>query len=132
MFIISCAFTIYMQTHELVSKLSWIKEVLQKVWLFLGVLMLISTYLLQLAGYRNLAWLVILLLVATVSYPLYTFGYKLIPSLIGNIMYLLFTCYVIVVVYQVKPVASFFLLPIIVWVSIATVYVIAKIIDKNK
>jgi tryptophan-rich sensory protein len=76
------------------------------------------------------SWLIIILLIATWTYPLYTLGFKLIPGLIGNILYGGLLVYVIIQVNNVLPLGTWLLFPIGIWITFATVYVVAQAITR--
>lgn len=116
---------------SLADKLSWIDKIVGGVWFFLSLLMFFSAgKVYQQKGFGYEFWLIIALIAATWSYPLYTFGYKLIPGLIGNIVYLAFVFFVIFQLKPVSAVAAQALYPIIIWVTVATFYVIFQIMAK--
>ncbi len=116
---------------SILEKLSWIDSVVSYVWIFLSLLMLSSLSLLYgKSGMSRESLLVISLLIATWAYPLYTLGFKLVPGLVGNLFYAVLLLYIIIQVYRKLPPAAWLLIPIGVWITIATVYVIAQIMDK--
>ncbi|NJL11284.1 MAG: hypothetical protein HC908_17110 [Calothrix sp. SM1_7_51] len=94
-------------------------------------MMFLSLYLLyEKSGISRESLLVVFLLIATWTYPLYTFGFKLVPGLFGNLFYAALLLYVIIQVYRELSVAAWLLTPISIWIMIATIYVIAQIIRK--
>ncbi|NJL38424.1 MAG: hypothetical protein HC840_17700 [Leptolyngbyaceae cyanobacterium RM2_2_4] len=116
---------------SILEQLSWIDSIVSYVWVFLSILMFSSLSLLY--GRSGMSWeslLVIFLLIATWTYPLYTLRFKLVPGLLGNLFYAVLLLYVILRVYRKIPTAAWLLIPIGVWITIATVYVIAQIIDE--
>jgi tryptophan-rich sensory protein len=120
-------------TSFVVEKLSWIDRVVSYVWVFLSLLMLVSLYLLYgESGFSRECWLIVSLIIATWTYPIYTLGFKLVPGLFGNLVYGVFLLYVITQVYVKLPVAAWLLTPISVWITVATIYVIAQIISQSK
>lgn len=74
--------------------------------------------------------LVIILIIVTWLCPLYTLGFKLILGLIGNISYAFLTIYTIFQIYQKNKLSAWLLIPIVFWISLATIYVIAQIFGK--
>jgi tryptophan-rich sensory protein len=116
---------------KFIENLLWIDSVVLYVWIFLSLLMLLSLYLIyEKSGISRESWLVIFLLIATWTYPLYTFGFKLVPGLFGNLFYAALLLYVIIQVYIKLPVAAWLLTPITIWITIATIYVAAQIIHQ--
>jgi tryptophan-rich sensory protein len=116
---------------SILEKLSWIDSIVSYVWVFLSLLMFSSLSLLYgKSGMSRESLLVIFLLIATWTYPLYTIGFRLVPGLVGNLFYAVLLLYVILHVYHKLPTAAWLLIPIGVWITTATVYVIAQIIDK--
>ena len=63
----------------------------------------------------------ILLIFMTATYPMYTGHYQLLPGLIGNFVHLCLTSALFLWIRPVLPRPSLLLLPIIVWVSLASV-----------
>jgi tryptophan-rich sensory protein len=119
-------------TSIIVEKLSCIDRVVSYVWIFLSLLMFLSLYLLyEKLGLSRESWLVIFLLIATWTYPLYTLGFKLVPGLFGNLFYAALLLYVITQVYVKLSLAAWLLTPISVWITVATIYVIAQIIRQS-
>lgn len=101
------------------------------VWIALGLLMFISAWFIyQEKGFSRDFWYIIALLVATFTYPLYTLGFKLVPGLVGNIIYVGLTIFVITQVKQSSAIASYLLYPIVLWVTFATIYVIFQLLAK--
>ena len=78
-------------------------------------------------GVNRELWYIIGLLLATWTYPLYTLGFKLIPGLVGNVLYNVLTIFIINQVKLSSGVASYLLYPVVLWVTFATVYVISVI-----
>jgi tryptophan-rich sensory protein len=117
--------------NSILAKLSWIDNIVSYVWIFLSLLMFSSLSLLYAkSGLSRDSLLVIFLLIATWTYPVYTLGFKLVPGLVGNLFYAVLLLYVIIRVYPKLPTAAWLLMPIGVWITIATVYVIAQVIDQ--
>jgi tryptophan-rich sensory protein len=116
----------------IVEKLSWIDRVVSYVWIFLSLLMFSSLYLIyEKSGINNDSLLVVVLLIATWTYPLYTFGFKLVPGLFGNLFYAALLLYVVIHLHEKFPLAAWLLIPIGIWIAVATIYVLAQIIHKN-
>jgi tryptophan-rich sensory protein len=116
---------------QIVDKLKWIEQIVGSVWVFLSLLMFFSAWVVyQKNGFSREFWYVIALMIATWTYPLYTFGFKLLPGLIGNIFYLSFAFFVISIVSHVSINATYLLYPIIAWVSFASFYVIFQILAR--
>jgi len=118
-------------TIDIVDKLRWVDQIVSYVWIALGLLMFISAWVIyQEKGFSRDFWYIIALLVATFTYPLYTLGFKLVPGLVGNLLYIGLTIFVITQVKQSSVVASYLLYPIILWVTFATIYVIFQLLAK--
>jgi len=116
---------------SIVEKFAWIDRVVSYVWIFLSFLMFLSLSLLySRLGISRESLLVISLLIATWTYPLYTLGFKLVPGLVGNLLYGVLLVYVIIQIYPKLPISACLLMPIGIWITLATVYIIAQVIDK--
>jgi tryptophan-rich sensory protein len=115
-----------------VEKLQWVDSIVVFVWILLSALMIATAWLLvqQKGEVSKEVKLVILLMIATWSYPLYTLFYKLVPGLIGNILYLALAIYVILQVRNVSVHIAYLLYPIVMWVGFATIYVIFQLLAK--
>ena len=117
---------------SLVDKLRWVDQIVIGVWVALSLLMFISAWIVyQERGFNREFWYIIALVIATWTYPLYTLGFKLIPGLVGNILYVVFTVLVITQVKQSSAIASYLLYPIVLWVTFATIYVILQLLAKQ-
>jgi tryptophan-rich sensory protein len=115
---------------QIVSSLSWIDAVVIYVWAVLSVLMFIALgIVVHTKGFAKEALLIMLMVAATWSYPLYTFGYQLIPGLIGNVVYIAFVVWIVSSVYSISPVAAYLLALPVAWVSVATIYVAAQLLQ---
>jgi tryptophan-rich sensory protein len=115
--------------QKTLENLTWIENILGGVWLFLFGLMLIAAYIVfRKTGWSRQVLLIIIIMLATFSYPLYTFGFKLIPCLIGNLSYIALISYVLTKLRKEFPSILYLLLPIIIWSFTATIYVSAEII----
>ena len=114
---------------NLVEKLRWIDVIVVYAWIVWTILMILSAYFLysQDGTFSREVKLVIILIIATWSYPLYTLGFKLIPGLIGNIGYGILAIYIIIQIYPKNKPSAWLLIPIIIWIILATIYVIAQI-----
>ncbi len=115
-----------METQLFGFSLDWIPGVAGGVWIVLTVLMGIACRLLLRAGSpssKRHARLVIGLIVFCWLYPLYTLGFQLIPGFIGNILTVLAAAWVVLTIRQSSRSAALLVLPVIVWTSVATVYV---------
>lgn len=116
---------------SIVDKLSWIDRVVSYVWIFLTFLMFLSLHLIYgKSGISRESLLIVFLLIATWTYPLYTFEFKLIPGLFGNLFYAVLLLYVIIQVHTELTVAAWLLAPVSFWITVATIYVMAQIICK--
>lgn len=113
----------------IVNKLRWIDQIVGGVWIVLSLLMFISAWIVyQEKGLNRDFWFIIALVIATWTYPLYTLGFKLIPGLVGNILYIGFAVFVITQVKQSSAVASYLLYPITLWVTSASVYIVFQLL----
>jgi tryptophan-rich sensory protein len=94
---------------NLVDKLRWVDQIVSYVWIALSLLIFISAWIIyQEKGFNRDFWYIIAIVVATFTYPLYTLGFKLVPGLIGNILYVAFTIFVITQIKQTSALASYF------------------------
>ena len=83
------------------QKLQWVDKIVGIVWVALSTLMFISAWIIvREYGFNREFWLVATLGIATWTYPLYTLGFKLIPGLIGNLLYTTYTVFVITQVFK--------------------------------
>ena len=117
-------------SQNLSQKLSWIDIVVSPMWLFLIVLMITSSVLLKQKGYQLEFYLVIACIIATITYPIYSFGFSPIPSLIGNIAFLTFFSITTYFVFKQDLISGLLLSPTILWVIVATIYTTSNIIVK--
>ena len=116
---------------NLADKLRWIDQIVSGVWVVLSILMFISAWIIyREKGTNREFWLVVVLIGATWTYPLYTFGFKLIPGLIGNILYIAFTLFVITQVKNASINASYMLYPLVAWVGFASIYVVFQLLAR--
>ncbi|WOK05257.1 hypothetical protein RT717_19440 [Imperialibacter roseus] len=117
--------------QEVVDKLGWINNVLRYVWLGLFLLMALAIFFI----YSRIGWSkeiirLMAVIAATFSYPIYTLGFKLIASLIGNILYIVLVSWVLSTLWKEFPAIVYMLSPIIAWVQIASAYAGARMIVK--
>jgi tryptophan-rich sensory protein len=70
------------------------------------------------------------LLIICLLYPVYTLGFQVVPGLIGNIVVLLLSCGLCIFVRRSSLIAAASIVPVIVWLSVATIYVV-KLIKAN-
>jgi tryptophan-rich sensory protein len=70
------------------------------------------------------------LLIVCLLYPAYTLGFRPVPGLIGNIVVLLLSCGLCILVRRSSLIASASIGPVIMWLSVATIYVV-KLIKAN-
>ena len=75
---------------SIAESLQWVDDIVVFVWAILSILMIGTAWLLykNSSGISKEVTLVIILIVATWTYPLYTLNYQLVPGLAGNILYL--------------------------------------------
>lgn len=125
--------------EKIVDALSFIQDVVTYVWIGLSVLMLISIGLVYFSvrgperRTRQVLAIVslVVLVAATWTYPFYSGGFgeneSLTRILYSNYAYsgLLVLVIIIVGLFQIFP--ALLLLPVVVWVTIATIYTVAKI-----
>jgi len=82
---------------NITDKLKWIDRIVGLVWFGLSVLMIVSGFLVYVRiGLSGKFWLIPVLIAATWTYPLYTLGFKLIPGLIGNLLYIGLALFIII------------------------------------
>ena len=82
---------------NIVNRLAWVDQIVTYVWIGLSMLMFVSAWsVYQENGFSRELYYVIALIIATWTYPLYTLGFRLVPGLIGNILYFAFTIFVII------------------------------------
>jgi tryptophan-rich sensory protein len=72
-------------------------------------------------------WLLAFVVVATVTYPLYTKGYDLRFAVPANVSYLGLVLLAIVVYSGSHAKAAWCLIPTVLWVSTATLYCLAQV-----
>ena len=117
---------------NITDRLKWIDRIVIFAWMGLSILMIVSGLLVyRQIGFNGKFWLIPVLMAATWTYPLYTFGFKLIPGLIGNLLYITLALFIMISLTQISLSAAFLLLPVIIWVTLATIYVILQILTRN-
>jgi len=117
---------------SIAENLQWVDDIVVFVWAILSILMIGTAWLLykNSSGISKEVTLVIILIVATWTYPLYTLNYQLVPGLAGNILYLVVTIFVIYQVRNVSVNIAYMLYPIVAWVIFATIYVIFQLLAR--
>lgn len=117
---------------SIAESLQWVDDIVVFVWAILSILMIGTAWLLykNSSGISKEVTLVIILIVATWTYPLYTLNYQLVSGLAGNILYLVVTIFVIYQVRNVSVNIAYMLYPIVAWVSFATIYVIFQLLAR--
>lgn len=117
---------------SIAESLQWVDDIVVFVWAILSILMIGTAWLLykNSSGISKEVTLVIILIVATWTYPLYTLNYQLVPGLAGNILYLVVTIFVIYQVRNVSVNIAYMLYPIVAWVIFATIYVIFQLLAR--
>jgi tryptophan-rich sensory protein len=112
----------------------WVDGIVGFAWIFLFACMGVSASLLFRSGTPSgkfhACW-VLSLLGVCLLYPLYTFGMKAGPGLVGNIVVLLLTIAVIVLVLKSSLKAAFLLIPTALWLAVASVYLV-KLLAANR
>jgi|GEM_PF-1746949 len=100
---------------SIAESLQWVDDIVVFVWAILSILMIGTAWLLykNSSGISKEVTLVIILIVATWTYPLYTLNYQLVPGLAGNILYLVLTIFVIYQVRNVSVNIAYMLYPIV-------------------
>ncbi len=114
------------------QSLTWIDVIVAPVWLILTLLMVLAIVLLS--GPEEPYWngprrWVFGLIALVYLYPLYSFGFQLVPGLIGNLVVLGYTLSVIAIAYPRSPWAAALLTPTVIWLLLATFYVIVQRLD---
>lgn len=110
----------------LVENLTWINDVVSYVWIALTLLMIGSLYLLHKKDHREF-WLIVILLIATWLYPLYSLNFAVVAGTVGTALYTVLLVYVLYRVYRMEKWAAALLVPTLIWVAIALSYGIAQI-----
>ncbi|MFW5719635.1 MAG: tryptophan-rich sensory protein [Candidatus Dojkabacteria bacterium] len=108
-----------------------INAIVSYVWIFLMTLMIVSGVLLYQQRGDSVSFevmLILLLLILTIAYPLYSFGFQPVPGLIGTILYGGFLVFILFRVFQVNSLSALLLLPVLIWVLIATLNLSSLII----
>ena len=117
---------------NIVNRLAWVDQIVSYVWIALSMLMFVSAWnVYQEKDFSREFYYVIALIVATWTYPIYTLGFRLVLGLVGNILYVAFTLFVIIQIRQASSTASYLLYPIVLWVSFATVYVVCQLFARK-
>jgi len=123
-----------METVTILENLSWINQVAGGVWIFLtGLMLFVISRIYKSRGWKNesMYWMLILL-IAVWLYPVYTGFYRyLIIGEIGNVLTLVLTLLTFLQVNKSMKKLSFFLIPQLLWLSIATIYVGIQISEYN-
>lgn len=104
----------------------WVEQIVGFVWIGLFAFMAAARWLLLRSGDPRAefhASLVAALIVFCASYPLYTAGMKLLPGLIGNCVTVFLAGWIACRIWPSSRVASVFVAFVLVWLTIATVYV---------
>jgi tryptophan-rich sensory protein len=118
----------------LVKKLGWIDRVAGYVWVLLTLLMVLAIYALSQAEdgvWNRYSHHVIALIVVVWLYPLYTLGFRLVPGLIGNVAVGLLAIYVVWVVSSSSTTAAALIAPVVVWIAVATGYVVLQLLQAS-
>lgn len=105
--------------------LTWISTIAGPVWIILSFVMLYTLLLIQKAkGVYNREWLSVLaLIVVCWLHPVYTTGNPLVVELIGNVFTLIFAWIVYLIAKQQLPVPAKYLLPVMIWLFCASIYI---------
>ena len=112
----------------------WVERVVWFGWVVLFAGMGLAAWLAARSGRATAgidARLIWALIVICLLYPLYTLGFRIIPGRIGNIAVLVLTCVLAGVVRRTSRAAAALLVPVALWVAVATVYVV-KLIQANQ
>ncbi|MFE4106032.1 hypothetical protein [Almyronema epifaneia] len=123
-----------MDVDAVVKQLSWIERVASRVWVVLTLMMLASLcFLVKAEGqiWQKYVYSVLALIAMVWLYPLYTFGFRLVPGLIGNIAVGLLAAWVVWFVSASSAIAAYLIVPVIIWLSVATVYVILLLLNNQ-
>ena len=122
-----------MNVQDIISKLNWIDSVAGGVWMGLTLIMcLVLQFIYRKQGPRStmFKWGVFLMLLVWM-YPLYTAFYTQMEiGMIGNIFTLGVTWIYFTKVRTILPSRAFWLLPQMLWLGIATVYVGLLLVDR--
>lgn len=111
----------------------WVNRVVGYVWLGLFAGLGAASWL----AFRSRAvnavrdgQLLIGLLVTCLLYPVYTLGMQAVPGLVANVVVLLMAVVVAVLVRSSSMAAAALVIPVIAWISLATVY-LAKLVSMD-
>lgn len=93
----------------------------------------VAAYLLygQAGGHVREVRMVYYLILFTWLYPLYSFFFHPVGGLIGNLAYLAYLCYILWYIVRKDLRAAALLFPTVIWVAVATVYVVAKLLARQ-
>lgn len=103
----------------------WVERVVGFVWLGLFACMGTASWLAYNGSGPNASRngrLIVGLLVVCLLYPVYTLGMQAVPGLIANVAVLVLAVAVAASVRSSSPVVTGLVLPVVVWVALATVY----------
>lgn len=125
-------------THAdiLVRQLSFIDDIVVYVWIFLTVLMLVALRWFYNVNEAHLSRPImrkvviaslIVLIIATWTYPVYAPLDNLVRGLYGNYFYTALLIITLIIVSSVQRKAAFLLSLILIWLILAIIYVIAQI-----
>ena len=111
----------------------WVGKIVAVVWVVLFAIMALGAWFAQRSEKptgKTDAWLIWGFIIVCVLYPFYTFGFQAVPGLIANVIVLILSLGLCVLVSRSSFLASASLIPVILWISVATVYV-AKLVHAN-
>lgn len=123
-----------MTAESTAARLAWIDRVVPFAWIAFTALMVLAGLLLTgsapaIASARHLVWV---LIVATWTYPLYTFELRPLPGLIGNVAYAALLVAAILMAFRARPAAGALLVPVVPWIVLASVYTVAQLRSKAR
>lgn len=110
----------------------WVERVIGGVWVALLMGLAVASWLIWKSGVEDASatgWWIIAFIVFCLLYP-FTFGLSRETSFIGNIITLLIAIWLTYKVRRYSTIASIFVGFVVIWVSIATVYLV-RVIQVN-
>ncbi len=111
----------------------WVDPIVGYVWLGLFAVMATAAWLVYSSGRPTAVRdgrVVVGLMAVCLLYPVYTLGMQSVPGLVGNFAVVGLTVAAASVIRRSSAVAAGMLVPVAVWVSVATVY-LAKLVAAN-
>jgi tryptophan-rich sensory protein len=111
----------------------WVDPIVGYVWLGLFAAMAVASWLAYTSGRPTATRdgrLVLCLMIVCILYPVYTLGLQTVPGLVANILVLALIIATALIIRNTSLPAAGLLLPVGLWVSIATIYLV-KLLNAN-